>query len=109
MNYILLGVAIIMEVVGTSFMKQAEGFTKLIPSLITITTYMIAFYLLSLTMRTIPTGIAYAIWSGAGIFLIAVVAWAIQGQRLDIPAMLGMALIVAGVVVMNVFSKTAAH
>lgn len=109
MNYVLLWIAIIMEVIGTFFMKRSDGFTNLIPSLITITTYVIAFYLLSLAVRTIPTGIAYAIWSGIGIFLIAVFAWAFQGQRLDNPAILGMALIVAGVVVVSVFSKTAAH
>ena len=109
MNYFLLGLAIVAEVVGTSFMKQSEGFTKLAPSLITITAYVIAFYCLSLTLKTIPTGVAYAIWSGVGIVLIASVAWIFQGQKLDAPAMLGMGLIIAGVVVMNLFSKVAAH
>lgn len=109
LNYILLGVAIVAEVIGTSFMKQSEGFTRLIPSLITPVAYAVAFYCLSLTLKAIPTGVAYAIWSGVGIVLIATVAWAFQGQKLDTPAMLGMALIVAGVVIMNVFSKTAAH
>ncbi|WP_374551327.1 SMR family transporter [Sphingobium yanoikuyae] len=109
MNYVLLAVAIVSEVIGTTFMKQSEGFTKLVPSLLTALYYIVAFYCLSLTLKTIPTGIAYAIWSGCGIVLIAAVAWIIQGQKLDIPAMAGMGLIVTGVIVMNVFSQTAAH
>ncbi len=75
----------------------------------TVIGYAIAFYLLSLTLKTIPTGIAYAIWSGVGIVLIALLAWLFQGQKLDLPAIAGMGLIIAGVVVMNVFSKAAAH
>lgn len=109
LNYIFLGVAIVAEVIGTSFMKQSEGFTKLVPSLLTVIAYAVAFYYLSITLKAIPTGVAYAIWSGVGIVLIAAVAWAFQGQKLDTPTMLGMALIVAGVVIMNVFSKTGAH
>lgn len=109
MNYLLLGCAIVAEVIGTSFMKQSDGFSRLVPSLVTAAAYLIAFYCLSLTLRTIPTGIAYAIWSGLGVVLIAAVAWLVQGQKLDAPAMIGMGLIVAGVVVMNVFSRAAAH
>ena len=109
MNYIYLVIAIVAEVIGTSFMKQADGFTKLVPSLICVAAYIVAFYFLSLTLKTIPTGIAYAIWSGVGIVLIAAVAWVFQGQKLDAPAILGMGLIISGVVVMNLFSKAAAH
>ena len=109
MNYLFLAVAIVFEVIGTSFMKQSEGFSRLFPSLITAVTYGVAFFCLSLTLKTIPTGIAYAIWSGAGIVLIASVSWLFQDQKLDAAAMLGMALIVTGVVVMNVFSKASAH
>ena len=109
MKYGWLATAILAEVVGTSFMKQAEGFTKLVPSLITVVAYLIAFYCLSQTLKTIPTGVAYAIWSGVGIVLIAAVAWIFQGQRLDTPAVVGMSLIVAGVIIMNVFSKATAH
>lgn len=109
MNYLYLAIAIVAEVVGTSFMKQADGFTKLVPSLICVVAYLVAFYFLSLTLKTIPTGIAYAIWSGVGIVLIATVAWIFQGQKLDAPAILGMGLIISGVVVMNLFSKAAAH
>lgn len=109
MSYVFLAIAIVSEVIGTSFMKQSEGFTRLGPSVITAAAYLLAFYCLSLTLKTIPTGIAYAIWSGTGIVLIAAVAWAFQGQKLDVPAMLGMGLIIAGVLVMNLFSKATAH
>ena len=109
MNYLFLAIAIFSEVIGTTFMKQSEGFTKLVPSLITAATYAIAFFCLSQTLRTIPTGIAYAIWSGAGIVLIATVAAVFQGQKLDGPAIIGMGLIIFGIVVMNVFSNATGH
>jgi small multidrug resistance pump len=109
MNYIFLAIAIISEVIGTTFLKQSEGFTKLVPSLVTAAAYAIAFYCLSQTLKTIPTGIVYAIWSGAGIVLIASVAAVFQGQKLDAPAMIGMGLIICGVAVMNVFSKATGH
>lgn len=109
MQYLYLAIAIVAEVVATSFMKQSEGFTKLGPSLIMGAGYVVAFYFLSLTLKTLPTGIAYAIWSGVGIVLIAGIAWAFQGQKLDVPAMLGMGLIVSGVLVMNLFSSSVAH
>jgi small multidrug resistance pump len=109
MNYLYLALAIVAEVIATSCLKWSEGFTRTIPSIVTVIGYAIAFYFLSLTLRTIPTGIAYAIWSGAGIVLIAAVAWAFQGQKLDAPAIIGMALIIAGVAVMNLFSNVSAH
>lgn len=109
MPYLLLAGAIVAEVIGTTFMKQSDGFTRPVPSLVTAVCYVVAFVLLSQTLRTIPTGVAYAIWSGVGIVLIAAAAWLFQGQRLDAGAMLGMGLIIAGVVVMNVFSRSAGH
>lgn len=109
MNYLYLMVAIASEVVATSFLKESNGFTKLVPSLVTFFGYALAFYFLSLTLRTIPTGIAYAIWSGLGIVLISLVAWIFQGQKLDAPAMLGMGMIIGGVVTMNLFSQSASH
>lgn len=109
MNYAYLALAIVAEVIATSCLKWSEGFTKLWPSVVTVVGYGIAFYFLSLTLRTIPTGIAYAIWSGAGIVLIVTVAWLFQGQKLDMPAMVGIGLIVSGVAVMNLFSKAVAH
>ena len=109
MNYAYLALAILAEVIATSCLKWSEGFTKLWPSVVTVVGYGIAFYFLSLTLRTIPTGIAYAIWSGVGVVLIVAVAWLFQGQKLDAPAIVGIGLIVAGVAVMNLFSKAMVH
>lgn len=109
MSYVYLFIAIVSEVVATSFLKESHGFTRLSPSLVTIVGYAVAFYCLSLTLRAMPTGVAYAIWSGVGIVLIATVAWLFQGQKLDTPAIAGMALIIAGVIVMNVFSESLAQ
>lgn len=107
-NWLFLSAAILAEVVGTSALKASEGFTRLWPSLLVVCGYGIAFYFLALTLRVIPVGIAYAVWSGVGIVLISLVAWLWFGQKLDAAAMLGIALIVAGVVVLNL-SKTVAH
>lgn len=108
-NWLFLAIAIVSETIATSALKSSAGFTRLMPSLLVVAGYGIAFYFLSLTLRTIPIGIAYAVWSGVGIVLIALVGWLVFGQKLDTPALLGMGLIVAGVVVMNVFSRTAQH
>lgn len=108
-NGIFLAIAIVSETVATSALKSSEGFSRLWPSLLVVAGYCAAFYFLSLTLRTIPVGVAYAIWSGVGVVLIALAGWLIHGQRLDAPALIGMALIVAGVVVMNVFSTTGGH
>ena len=107
MAYLLLSVAILAEVAATSLLKQSDGFTRPVPALLTVAGYAIAFYFLSLALRTLPTGIAYAIWSGVGIVLVTAVAWIWHGQRLDGAALVGMALILAGVLVMNLFSGTA--
>ncbi|EMC4136826.1 QacE family quaternary ammonium compound efflux SMR transporter [Cronobacter sakazakii] len=109
MTWLLLSVAIVCEVIGTTFLKLSEGFTRLLPTLVTAVCYIIAFWCLSVTMRTIPTGIIYAIWSGVGVVLIGVVGWIFLGQKLDLPAMLGMGLIIAGVLVINLFSHAVAH
>jgi small multidrug resistance pump len=109
MNYIYLFAAIACEVVATSALKAADGFSRLWPSVIVIVGYGLAFYFLSLTVRSIPIGIAYAIWSGVGIVLIALVGVLLYRQPLDLPALLGMGLILAGVVVINLFSKAASH
>ena len=109
MGYLYLAIAIIAEVVGTSALKASNEFTEPLPSLFVVIGYSIAFYFLSLVLKTIPVGIAYAIWSGLGIVLIATVGFFYFGQRLDLPAILGMALVVAGVVIMNVFSNSISH
>lgn len=102
-------VAIAFEVVATTALKQSDGFSRLAPSLIAIIGYGFAFYFLSLTLRVMPVGIMYAIWSGAGIVLITALGWLVFKQQLDLPALIGMALIIAGVVIINLFSKTMAH
>jgi len=107
--YLWLAIAIAAEVIATSTMRATMGFTRLGPSLVTVIGYAVAFYCLSRTLESVPTGVAYAIWSGVGIVLVAGIAWVWQGQRLDVPAMLGMGLIIAGVIVMNLFSNSVAH
>lgn len=106
MSYLYLGIAILSEVIATSALKASDEFTKLMPSLIVVVGYTIAFYFLSLTLRSIPVGITYAIWSGVGIVLVAIVGAVVYKQTPDLPAVLGMALIILGVLVINVFSKT---
>lgn len=105
MGYVYLGTAILAEVIATSCLKASDGFTRTLPSVVTVIGYGVAFYALSLTLRTVPTGIAYAIWSGVGIVLVATIAWLFQGQKLDTAALLGMGLILAGVLVLNLFSR----
>ncbi len=107
--WIYLAVAITAEVVATSALKSSEGFTKLAPSAVVVIGYGVAFYFLSLVLKTVPVGVAYAVWSGLGIVLIAAVAWLFHGQKLDTWAFVGMGLIVSGVAVLNVLSKTSAH
>ncbi|MEM9280447.1 MAG: SMR family transporter [Verrucomicrobiota bacterium] len=109
MTWIYLAIAIVAEVIGTSFLKLSEGFTKLWPSVAVVVGYGFAFFFLSLTLKSIPVGIAYAIWSGVGVSLVTLIAWVAFGQKLDVAGILGITLIVSGVVVLNVFSKTTAH
>lgn len=109
MKWLYLAVAILAEIVATSALKSSDGFTRLLPSVVTVFGYVVAFYFLSLTLREVPVGIAYAIWSGVGIVLISIVGALVFKQHLDAPAMIGMGLIIAGVVVMNVFSKSVSH
>lgn len=108
-QWIYLAVAIVSEVIATSALKPSEGFSRLWPSLIVVAGYANAFYFLSLTLKTIPIGVVYAIWSGAGIALITLVGWLYFRQSLDVPAIIGLLLIVAGVVVLQLFSKTISH
>lgn len=109
MGYVYLTIAILAEVVATSALKASDGFSKLVPSLIVVLGFVVAFYCLALVLRTIPMGVAYAIWSGLGIVLISLSGLLLFGQKLDAPAVIGMALIVAGVVVMNVYSRSVIH
>lgn len=109
MTYLLLAIAIAAEVAATTFLKLSDGFTKPLPSVLTVAGYGISFYFLSIALRSIPTGVAYAIWSGAGLLLITLIAWVFQGQKLDAPALGGMGLVMAGLLVINLFSESAPH
>ncbi len=106
MHWLLLFIAIVAEVIATSTLKATEGFTRLWPSVIVVVCYETAFILMSLSMKKIPVGIVYAMWSGVGVGLITLVAWVFLGQALDAAGLAGVALIVGGVVVINVFSKS---
>lgn len=108
-TYLQLSAAIVAEVVATTALKSSDGFTRLWPSVIVVVGYVLAFYFLSMTLKTLPTGIAYAIWAGGGIVLISLVGWIVHKQTLDLPALLGMGLIVSGVMVINIFSKSGTH
>ena len=107
--WLLLALAIVAEVIGTSALKASESFTRLAPSGLVVVGYAVSFYCLSLVLRSIPVGVAYAIWSGLGIVLITLAAWVVYDQTVDLAGMLGMGLILAGVLVLNLFSKTSAH
>ena len=109
MHWIYLAIAIVSEVVATSALKSAEGFTRLIPSLLVFAGYGLAFFFLSLTLRTIPLGVAYAVWAGVGVALVALVGWVVYQQSLGVAELIGIGLIVSGVVVLNLFSKEVLH
>ncbi len=108
-SWLFLAIAIVGEVIATSALKPSEGFTRLVPSAVVVVGYGVAFYFLSLALKTIPVGVAYAVWAGLGIVLVAAIAWIIHGQKLDLWAFVGMGFIVSGVVVLNVLSKVSAH
>jgi small multidrug resistance pump len=109
MNWLYLFIAIVAEVLATSALKAADGFTRLLPSIVVVVGYGAAFYFLSLTLRSIPVGVAYAIWSGVGVVLVSIAGVVLYKQALDLPALIGIALIVAGVGVMRLFSKAVPH
>ena len=108
-GYLYLAIAIAVEVVATTSMKAIDGFNKPLPLLLVIGGYAIAFWMLTLVVRTIPVGVAYAIWAGLGIVLVSIAAMFIYQQKLDLPAVLGMGLIVSGVVVIQLFSSSTGH
>jgi small multidrug resistance pump len=109
MNWLYLFIAIVAEVLATSALKAADGFNRLLPSIVVVVGYGTAFYFLSLTLRSIPVGVAYAIWSGVGVVLVSIAGVVLYKQALDLPALIGIALIVAGVGVMHLFSKAVPH
>lgn len=107
--YVSLAIAIVAEIIATSALKVSEGFSRLLPSTIVVIGYGAAFYFLSLTLKSIPIGTAYAIWSGVGIAIISLIGWLFFKQSLDLAAVIGIGLIIAGVVILNFFSKSSAH
>jgi small multidrug resistance pump len=109
MAHLYLFIAIVGEVAATSALKAAEGFTRLLPSIVVVVGYGIAFYFLSLVLKTIPVGIAYAVWSGLGIAMITVIGAILFKQIPDLPAIFGMSFIIAGVAIINLFSKTVSN
>ena len=104
-----MSISIIAEIIGTTALKASEEFTNPMPSIVVIVSYAVAFYSLTFVLRTIPVGVAYAIWSGVGIALISVAAFFIYKQSLDLPAIIGIGLIMAGVAVINLYSKSVLH
>ncbi|MCW3480812.1 multidrug efflux SMR transporter [Neisseriaceae bacterium JH1-16] len=108
-GFVYLAIAIVAEVIATSSLKAADGFTRLAPSIVVVIGYGIAFWMLSLVLKSVPVGIAYALWSGLGIVLVTGVAMLLYGQKPDFAAVVGIALIIAGVLVLNLFSKMSAH
>lgn len=109
MHYMYLFLAVMAETIGTSALQASQQFTRLWPSVLVVVAYAVSFYLLSLTLRYMPVGIMYALWSGLGIVMIAIIGWLVFQQRLDLPALIGMALIIGGIVVIQVFSNTSIH
>ncbi|QAR29196.1 multidrug efflux SMR transporter [Paracoccus denitrificans] len=109
MTYVTLFTAITLEVVGTTFLQRSEQFTRLVPTLLMGLCYAGSFYFLSLALRAMPLGIAYAIWSGLGIVLVSLIGLFLFGQRLDFAAVIGLTMIVAGVVIVNLFSTSVTH
>jgi small multidrug resistance pump len=108
-NWLFLATAIISEVIATSALKSSEGFTRLVPSFIVVAGYAAAFYFLSLTLKSIPVAIAYAVWSGLGIVLVTAIAWVLHGQKLDMWGFVGVGFIISGVAVLNLLSKASVH
>lgn len=108
-GYIYLALAIIGEVIATSALKAANGFSETIPSILVVIGYGVAFYYLSLSLKTIPLGISYAIWSGVGVVAVSIIGWVYYKQALDVAAIIGMAMILGGVLVIHLFSNSAAH
>ncbi|CRL11326.1 SMR family transporter [Phaeobacter italicus] len=109
LHYVYLVFAVIAETIGTTALQASQQFTRLGPSILVVIGYGLAFYLMALTLRHMPVGIVYAIWSGLGIFFIAVIGWLVFGQKLDLPAVLGLGLIMAGILIIHLFSKTSGH
>lgn len=109
MHYIYLFLAVLAETIGTTSLQASQQFTRPGPSILVVLGYGSAFYLMSLTLAVMPVGVVYAMWSGLGIVFIAIIGFIVFGQRLDIPAVIGLSFIIAGIVILQLFSKTLTH
>ncbi|MGJ5619224.1 SMR family transporter [Sulfitobacter sp. MF3-043] len=107
--YLILALAVLAETIGTTALQASQQFTRLLPSILVVLAYAVSFYLLSMTLKVMPVGVVYALWSGLGIILIAIIGFAVFGQRLDLPALLGLALIICGIAVIHLFSDATPH
>jgi len=107
--YLILAFAVLAETIGTTALQASQQFSKPLPSILVVVAYAVSFYLLSVTLRTMPVGIVYALWSGLGIILIATIGWVVFGQRLDLPAVIGLLMIIGGIAVIHLFSATSSH
>jgi small multidrug resistance pump len=107
--YLILALAVLAETIGTTALQASQQFTRLVPSVVVVLAYGISFYLLSITLRTMPVGVVYALWSGLGIIFIATIGWVVFGQRLDFAALAGLSLIICGIAVIQLFSSSAPH
>ncbi len=107
--YLILFLAVMAETIGTTALQASQQFTRVGPSVLVVVAYAVSFYLLSITLRTMPVGVVYALWSGLGIILIATIGWVVFGQKLDFPAILGLLMIIGGIGVIHLFSATAPH
>lgn len=108
-HWLAIGIAIVAEVIATTSLKASKEFTLLLPSIVVVIGYGIAFYFMTISLRVLPIGIMYAIWSGVGIVLVSLLGWIVYKQTLDLPAILGLALIISGVIVINLFSTSVSH
>jgi len=107
--YLILAFAVLAETIGTTALQASQQFSKPLPSILVVVAYAVSFYLLSIALRTMPVGIVYALWSGLGIILIATIGWVVFGQRLDLPAVIGLLMIIGGIAVIHLFSATSSH
>jgi len=107
--YLILALAVLAETIGTTALQASQQFTRLVPSVIVVLAYGISFYLLSITLRSMPVGVVYALWSGLGILFIATIGWTVFGQRLDLPAIIGLMMIIGGIAVIHLFSDATPH
>ena len=107
--YLILALAVLAETIGTTALQASQQFSRIGPSIVVVVAYAVSFYLLSMTLRTLPVGVVYALWSGLGIVLIATIGWVVFGQKLDFAAIIGLIMIIGGIAVIHLFSTSSPH